>query len=62
MEMAGEDPAWKRCIIFNRAENRMAIKRLLDQGCVFPDEMQPPGAKAWDGMRLRDWHDQILSK
>lgn len=62
MEMEGERPAWKRCTHFNREENRIAIRRLLDQSFVFPDEMQPPEESTWGGMRLRDWHDQILRK
>ena len=53
MEINRDTPNWSKCL-FNTERHRRDLRKILDNR-IFPKEFQPPGAKSWEGITLKQW-------
>ncbi len=59
LEIAGLDPDWSSCYVFNTAENKEVIENILKKSRIAPNEYWPKGEKSFGGISFKDWYDHI---
>lgn len=60
MEMEEQEPNWHECPL-NTEEKARRLEESAGGIQVFPREFQPPTARAWPGLSLKDWMNYILN-